>query len=203
MGCSFIILGSIDANEVSKCALLNSSHNSNGIYDMANNLKIIICVRGRELTFFGVFIYMLLKQMIWAVTKKVGTCTNITGWLHLAEREEKKKPTPFCIHTDTMLRADAIQNLFLPQKCLNFTISLIYLNLALKKCIQIRTIMVLSASYQNGFRTLITMRITESILAVILVTFTYKNQFLLLNYVVVSIKFDSHKMRWNSAPVSS
>ena len=33
-----------------------STQQRNGIYDMTNNLKIIISVRRGELTFFGVFI---------------------------------------------------------------------------------------------------------------------------------------------------
>ena len=45
MGCSLIIFGSIDANEVSKCAFLKFQQR-NGIYDKTNNLKIIISVRG-------------------------------------------------------------------------------------------------------------------------------------------------------------
>ena len=41
------------------CIIKFSTQQRSGIYDVTNNLKIIISVRGGELTFCGVFIYIL------------------------------------------------------------------------------------------------------------------------------------------------
>ena len=42
------------------CIVKFSTQQHNGIYDKTNNLKIIISVRGGELTFFAVFICISL-----------------------------------------------------------------------------------------------------------------------------------------------
>ena len=42
-----------------------STQQHNGIYDMTNNLKIIISVRGGELTFFAVFTKNHLGHFDW------------------------------------------------------------------------------------------------------------------------------------------
>ena len=66
MGCSFVVFWSIDANEVSKCALLMMH---NGIYDTTNSLKIIISVRGG--TYFFCSVYLVV-------------CSNVS-WLTILD----------------------------------------------------------------------------------------------------------------------
>ena len=45
------------------CIIKFSTQQHNGIYDMTNNLKIIISVRGGELTFFAVFISLIIGEI--------------------------------------------------------------------------------------------------------------------------------------------
>ena len=52
-----------------------STQQHNGIYDMINNLKIIISVRGGELTFFAVFSFRTFNVLIiWNKMHIPGLC---------------------------------------------------------------------------------------------------------------------------------
>ena len=50
------------------CIIRFSTQQRNGIYDMTNNLKIMISVRRGELTFFGVFIITITCIIIIIIT---------------------------------------------------------------------------------------------------------------------------------------
>ena len=59
------------------CIIKFSTQQRNGIHDMTNNLKIMSSVRGRELTFFAVFMFSIVGNMIFNDRRNV-----LFGWCY-------------------------------------------------------------------------------------------------------------------------